>query len=515
MFILGKQENKCTSLNELLLVLICQTQVTFTVLNWVAVCTVRSATMKVQTEFLSTCLSTEEPHNLALILMPMFSYKKNMLWVTESQILQTMGHANIAFDLAFSLRFGPHVDRRDERPLHYRGRVASPLDQKVHTGPWRDTKLVTENQTDVAQHIVHFKIFEDLEDDALPEHHDSTTLTSGHISRSLKFQQLGPDGFEKLLSASVLQIKPSDSQTGPFAVLLVDLNCHVGDLALSFISRRGDFQMATHYLGVLESDREMEYVQEVVRDHIVELFVNGTLACSDVKPMPTTPPAEILLALPPPPVLNALEYANDPNSNNGLKLLVMPTSASSMWVNHSDPDVRKGYDLGLKDIKSRFDIDLSSNPLQEGKRGADVLGNDVTDSNKCQKRDDGAAVVTVMAIKKELVGVETLSGPVLQSCKIAAGRHPTAQLCIYANFIAITNPADEPVDIPKHTTLGLFGKGSFVHVTGGKKALAGQSDADPSKHIVFRLHDNSTLVHFQNKVRSVGEVVREKKSRTC
>ena len=90
--------------------------------------------------------------NIGVILMPMHTTKKNMMWVTEVNILDLLGENRMNFDAPFCLRFDPHQDVRDERPLVYSGRVACPLGAKLHRTMFKDCKLIKENCTYLAAH---------------------------------------------------------------------------------------------------------------------------------------------------------------------------------------------------------------------------------------------------------------------------------------------------------------------------------------------------------------------------
>jgi hypothetical protein len=133
-------------------------QVTVSVLNWIAPCTVRAPLQKIQAAFLGVNLQETQEDNLGIILMPMFAHKKSMLWVTETTMMKLLGENRVSFDLPFQMKFSAHNDNRDERPLSYTGRIATSATGKVHKGIFRNTTMIKENQTLPAVHELSIKM---------------------------------------------------------------------------------------------------------------------------------------------------------------------------------------------------------------------------------------------------------------------------------------------------------------------------------------------------------------------
>ena len=102
------------------------------VLSWVSPPTISAKNMLAQPQLLSMMMHSTVKHNLGLIIMPQFSYKKRMLWLQESQAITALGGANINFDHNFSLLFEDRRDMRDERPLIYSCRLTTPTDTRLH-----------------------------------------------------------------------------------------------------------------------------------------------------------------------------------------------------------------------------------------------------------------------------------------------------------------------------------------------------------------------------------------------
>jgi hypothetical protein len=127
-------------------------QAALAVLNWIAPCTVKANMQKMQASFLGNTLTGNQ--HLAVILMPMFSHKKSMLWITETTVMRLLGDNKVSFDLSFQMKFASHSDTRDERPLSYNGRLAAAPSSKLHKGLYHQSMIVKENQTLPATHEV-------------------------------------------------------------------------------------------------------------------------------------------------------------------------------------------------------------------------------------------------------------------------------------------------------------------------------------------------------------------------
>ena len=203
------------------------------VLNWVAPCTVSSFDQKTQASMIGAVMSESQTHNMGLILMPMFSHKQNMLWLTETSALQQLGEHRLAFDVPFQLRFGAHNDKRDERPLNYHGRAVSPYTAKAHKSMWETVPVIKDNTTPPAMHVsaADMVVCEDMSEDALPATIDNSPGGYGHMSRGKKFAQIGTPVYESLLQGTILAL-PSDAVRSTAAVIFHDLNVHVGTASL-------------------------------------------------------------------------------------------------------------------------------------------------------------------------------------------------------------------------------------------------------------------------------------------
>ena len=125
-----------------------------TVVNLISPSTIRSQHLKACSALLGSTLNDGNNDNIGVILMPMHTSKKNMMWVTEVSILNLLGENRMNFDTPFCLRFQPHQDVRDERPLLYNGRIACPMGSKMHRQMLKDCKIIKENCTYPATHEV-------------------------------------------------------------------------------------------------------------------------------------------------------------------------------------------------------------------------------------------------------------------------------------------------------------------------------------------------------------------------
>ena len=111
-------------------------QVLVPILNWIAPCTLSTDVQDKQAQMLSSLLHMSDS-NLAMILTPLCSYKKNTLWMLEHMMQKNLAQRSLAIDRIFGLQFREKLDLRDKRPLMYRGRFATAAHVKDHESIWK------------------------------------------------------------------------------------------------------------------------------------------------------------------------------------------------------------------------------------------------------------------------------------------------------------------------------------------------------------------------------------------
>ena len=88
--------------------------------NWVSPSSVSGAIQNAQKNFISRSLVLGDS-NMAVMLQPLYVYKKNTLWMQEHQIMKGLAERDIHVDKSFGLVFDKKVDSRDAPPLMYPG----------------------------------------------------------------------------------------------------------------------------------------------------------------------------------------------------------------------------------------------------------------------------------------------------------------------------------------------------------------------------------------------------------
>ena len=337
--------------------------------NWIAPSTIKSAVQKLQSDFLGSVMATELGKQcMGVILMPMTCSKAGRLWLTEMSCMKLLGESGVAFDTPFTLLFQER-NSRDERPLAYNGRIAFPSGMSLHKSIFAKTKLVQENITNAANHLPGncMVTVEDMSDTALPASVDAPLGGGYHLARAPKFAQVGPEAMEKLLAASAVQLKDVA------AMMIVDLNTNVGDLAKAFVSTASEYTIPTFSCHFSQTATESEYARMVAIDAAIPFAEQGKLKMplgheSGVISM--EPAADVAITLPDPPVLRVLQVNNQPDSQVGISIF-MPEQLKNTWYEHKDQRLRDLFRSGLKRIEEDQVVTVSLNPPPSKKRAAE------------------------------------------------------------------------------------------------------------------------------------------------
>jgi hypothetical protein len=138
-------------------------------------------------------------NNVALVCLPMFTYKKGQLYMLENNALKMLSVRGLICDRAFKIDFKEHVDAREKRPLVFNGRLCN---TGKEDNVWVKGRLWGEGRAEVADQLAarNMQIIEDLAPDALPTSTDTSIVT---VQGAAKFAQLGEDAITKLMQALV------------------------------------------------------------------------------------------------------------------------------------------------------------------------------------------------------------------------------------------------------------------------------------------------------------------------
>ena len=88
--------------------------------NWVSPSSVSGPIQVAQKTFISRAL-VHGDSNMAVMLQPLYVYRKNTLWMQEHQIMKGLAERDIHVDKSFGLVFDKKPDTRESRPLMYPG----------------------------------------------------------------------------------------------------------------------------------------------------------------------------------------------------------------------------------------------------------------------------------------------------------------------------------------------------------------------------------------------------------
>ena len=203
----------------------------------------------------------ERDQHLGLILTPMYAIKRGLLHVTESTAYRLLSDNQIFFDSTFFMRFEPPSDKRDERPLAYSGRIASPHTVKLHKSVWKQAGIVTSNTTEPAQHVAKndLQVIEDLGDDSLPE----STSDHGGISAGQKFSQPRHAAMKNLLMSSLENFNSGNEFNG---LCLCDLNANVGCGLRAFIQMYPSVKFPMRMFLLCDDDIHKDFLQDIAHE---------------------------------------------------------------------------------------------------------------------------------------------------------------------------------------------------------------------------------------------------------
>ena len=201
-------------------------------LNWVAPSMLSSEDLDVQSNLMSMIMSGNDK-SMGLVMMPQFTYKKGQLFLVENMVRQMLSSRMLNFDTKFALNFKEKRDLRDGRPLCYDGRIVVPLSYNPADYLWAKSSVM-QGRCELADQLPQksMRTIEDLSPTALP----MSTDLDGTIRGAMKYSQIGEDGLQKLLDAS-LDNGVMSQFDGTSALIIGDLSPGVGGISSTCLSR--------------------------------------------------------------------------------------------------------------------------------------------------------------------------------------------------------------------------------------------------------------------------------------
>ncbi|CAE7881797.1 unnamed protein product [Symbiodinium sp. KB8] len=173
-------------------------------INFVSPCLIKADHQGAIFKFLQHSLA--DVNNVAVLLNPLFSYKKNGRYAEEHAVLQRIAMTGVQMDRVFSMLFSEKLDDREDRPLSYPGHLlTSVATDTLPAGDflWRKSTLFKRSRTPEAKQLGGREMIsvEEVGETSMPA---STSIQlSGTVKGAQKWAQVGPDAATKLLQSLV------------------------------------------------------------------------------------------------------------------------------------------------------------------------------------------------------------------------------------------------------------------------------------------------------------------------
>ena len=86
-------------------------------LNWASPSAIISKIQKLQVELVGVVTNSQGVASIGAVLMPLFGYKRGMLWQSTNHAAQVLANNNLNGDRSFALLFDGKADEREIRPI--------------------------------------------------------------------------------------------------------------------------------------------------------------------------------------------------------------------------------------------------------------------------------------------------------------------------------------------------------------------------------------------------------------
>ena len=299
---------------------------TICTLNWIAPSTIPSKAQSQYTDVLSVLIH-QSAQGVGLMLCPMFTYKKGGLWALEKQALNVLQEKALVVDRSWSLIFSEQVDKRDSRPLQYRGRVLEPPTSDTATPCWWRNSKIFLGYTEFATQLPakDMQVSEEVGQDALPSSVDESVVT---VQGALKFQQIGCDAAKKVISS----LLSGATVPARIPILIVDLHAGVGNFAEATIELQCIMNQPMVYVGVTDDSMTCEWLRESKVDLVTQKIEQEELTVAGHNPKPESVD-NLIEQFPTKPNLNVLVFGPD-GQHNTPEGLVLPKRIQDDWMAH-------------------------------------------------------------------------------------------------------------------------------------------------------------------------------------
>ncbi len=473
---------------------------TLCVLNWSAPSTIKKEHRVMQAEIASV-LVNHSPSNVGILLDPMFAYKKGGVWLAEKEAHDLLTAKSLVLDRTWSLLFEAKKDVRDNRPLAYRGRILEGA-TTAEKSPWMQTRLYS-GYTDQAQQLAakDMVTWQDLQLDALPNSTDDSVVV---VQGAHKFQQIGVDAAKKILLGLL-----EDSELGQrVPLLVVDIQCGVGNFADAFIEVRSKFNRPMAYVGLADDSIGLLWLQETKVDSVAAAIGKGELKVAGHNPNPTNINA-LVEQRPARPKLNLLVFGQE-DSDVVPSCLHLPQATSNQWMSHPTYGARFNNFLD-KMHEDHMDVELSVSEPGSGPAGCAAASDTAGGAAGSIKRQGSATNVVNQAKKKQrtavspahIIETEKDVSPLLEVPLVGLKSGTGKLIILNQNRMQMVNTSDQdPLVVATGTVIAGFGRGRWKAKT---------ADHDPEKEVLYKLEHYEDLVLNGTDAVPILDVVNEKR----
>ena len=491
------------------------------IINWASPGIYSGSAQKAQAN-LTGALVNGPAVSLGLCLSPVHFYKRGSLYKAEQGCVNQLANAALNTDNRFAVAYSGRTDERERRALLQPGFILMPGGQEessAHKATWQFWRSAPVFQQAVIGGVSmlpssQMLTIEDMHPEALPDSSDLAT----HVSQSEKHQQIGQDAARKLMQAVLPGAAISASRA---AILIVDCSAHTLEFAKAVYEERArkSANVPLYYLGFAETSAELEWQQHHLQTWLSEGFLSGDLPLPAGAPalMSKELPAELTSALPPKPELNTLTWSN--KKADGLPTLKTPEKVLLAWHDHAVFGAE--FQAWLSRTRETIPLDFTGDDPSSS-RPASVAGGSGTpvkrESAGGESGQPPRKVLKTESVEAKSIPLAELPKPLCWQAALPSGAaknkgNALKMVITIGKRIFIANEASaSEITLPAGATVAGYYKGKFL-LQGDRKAEADGLQLRASD-CLYQLHDSNSLVVFEGKVATVGQVVAQKRALT-
>ena len=475
------------------------------ILNWSAPSLFAGAVQNRQATLMGTIVNSGATKSFGIGLAPSFFYKKGSLHKLVENANKLLANANVNIDTPFALAFSNRNDERQKRPLLQTGFLALPGESKATDSTWQHWKgtdvfkfhLVKDAALPLSADLVEM---EDLSEEALPSSTDDKT----HPCQAEKHQQIGQDAASKIL-ASALTNAPAEAERA--AILIVDPSARTLEFAKAAYELKKTIGLPVYYLGFAETDGQAEWQRVHMSMWLADGFLNGSLPVpAGHQPLAAAElPSELVTAMPPKPDLGTLTWSNKKHED-GLPTLKTPDKILQAWHDHQEFGepfrdwLKKTRGLIPLDIPDDKDPKKRTSSASAASASSLDTRNEQPAAKKVKKETPSAALTSIAVADLPTPLSFSAQLPLPQATKKAGGK---CRLVIaIGSKLFLANDGTAGVELSAGTTVAGYWKGSWLKREGEPRVT----------DVPYELRDANDTVILDNKVTSLGQVIKEKRA---